>query len=158
LNTGSNTLEPGDLVCIAGGCEDNIPGEDGVPVVNIEKANFSNSEAIFGVVESRVHIREKAEGNEDRKTEDQKSFRFTEGNVMSGDYLSIIVFGPVDVKVDSKEDIRSGQMLASGDGIARKVETREIDGMLIAENVGVIGKALEDSHGRGKIKVFVNCR
>jgi len=157
-NNGTKVLEPGDLVCISGGYEENVLGRDGIPVVIIEKAKSSNSDAIFGIVEYKVYIREELEEFEDGKTEIQKSFRYAEGSISNGDYLSVIVFGPADVKIDSKEDIRSGQMLASGDGIARKVETREIDGMLIAENVGVLGKALENSNGRDKIKVFVNCR
>ena len=156
---GNETLESGDLVCIAGGYEENVLGEeDDLPVVLVKKANLNNSEAVIGVVEYKVFVREDFEEFEDGKTDIQKSFRYKKGSISSGDYLSVIVFGPADVKVDSKEEIKSGQMLASGDGIARKVETREIDGMLIAENVGVIGKALENSNGRDKIKVFVNCR
>ena len=157
-NTDSSTLESGDLVCISGGYEENVLGEVGVPVVKIEKANSRNSEAIFGVVEYKVYIREEVEDFEDGKTVIQKSFRFAEGDVMSGDYLAIIVFGPVDVKVDSRGDIKSGQMLTTGDGLARTVKTTEINGILLAENVGILGKALEDTKGKDKIKVFVNCK
>jgi len=156
---GNEILETGDLVCIAGGYEEDVlGGEDDLPVVNVTKANSSNSEAVLGVVEYKVNIQVKSEELDDRKTEAPKSFRYSEGSVSSGDYLSVIVFGPTDVKIDAREDIRSGQMLASGDEVARKAQTKEIDGMLIAENVGIIGKALEDSNGKGMIKVFVGCK
>ncbi len=157
-NTGSGTLEAGDLVCIAGGYEENVLGEDGVPVIKIEKANSRNSEAIFGVVEYKVYIREEVEEFEDGKTEIQKSFRHAEGDVMSGDYLAIIVFGPVDVKIDSRSDIKIGESVVAGDGIARKIRTTEVNGIMMAENIGILGKALEDSNGKGKIKVYVNCK
>ncbi len=157
-NAGFGTLEAGDLVCISGGYEENVLGEDGVPVVKIEKANSRNSEAIFGVVEYKVYIREEVEVLDDGKTEIQKSFRFAEGNVMNGDYLAIIVFGPVDVKVDSGESIKSGETLTAGNGLARKVRTTEVNGITIAENTGILGKALEDSNGKGKIKVYVSCK
>ena len=157
-NTGSGTLEAGDIVCISGGYEDDVLGEDGVPVVKIEKANSRNSGAVFGVVEYKVFIREKVEEFEDGKTEIQKSFRFAEGDIMSGDYLAIIVFGPADVKVDNKETIKAGQMLTTGNGLVRKIRTTEVKGISIAENTGVLGKALEDSNGKGMIKVYVNCK
>jgi len=157
-NIGQNTLEPGDLVCISGGYEENVLGEECVPVVNISKANGKNSKAIFGVVESQVYIREKTEEIEDGETLVQKSFRFSDEIIKSGDYLSVIVFGIADVKVDPDENYNSGEMLTAGEGFARKVQTREIEGIIIAENTGILGKALEDSHGKEKIKVFVNCK
>ena len=77
---------------------------------------------------------------------------------MQGDYLSVIVFGQADVKVDSKEAVKAGDALVAGNGYARKVQTREIEGITIAENVGILGKALEDSNGKETIKVYVNCK
>jgi len=157
-NIGQNTLEPGDLVCITGGYEENVLGEECVPVVNIAKANSKNSKAIFGVVESQVYIREKTEVMEDGETQMQKSFRFSDEIIKPGDYLSVIVFGIADVKVNPGEMIKSGEVLTAGDGVARKVQTREIEGITVAENTGILGKALEDSKGKDKIKVFVNCK
>ena len=152
-NTGSGTLEPGDLVCISGGYEENVLGEDGVPVINIAKANSRNSEAIFGVVEYKVYIREEIEEFEEGRTEIQKSFRHADGNVMSGDYLAIIVFGPVDVKVDSRADINIGEkMTVSDNGDARSINDDD------NWRIGILGKALEDSDGSDMLKVFVNCK
>ena len=153
-NTGSGTLESGDLVCIAGGYEENVLGEDGVPIVKIEKANSRNSEAIFGVVEYKVYIREEIEEFEEGKTGIQKSFRFAEGNVMSGDYLAIVVFGPVDVNVNSGSDIKAGQKLTVSElsGTARQINDTD------KWTVGILGKALEDANGSDRIKVYVNCK
>ncbi|MDO9577316.1 MAG: hypothetical protein Q7J16_05485, partial [Candidatus Cloacimonadales bacterium] len=158
-NTGSSALKPGDLVCISGGYEENVLGEGGIPVINIEKADSRNSAAIFGVVEYKVYVREEIEEIEEMeegRTEVQKSFRHADGDAMQGDYLSIIVFGPADVKVNG--EVKTGESVIAGDGYARKIKTTEINGITIAENTGVIGKALEDSRGSGMLKVFVNCK
>ena len=157
-NVGSTPLESGDLVCISGGYDENVFEENCVPIINISKANSSNSQAISGVVEYKAYIREDVEEMEDGKTEIQKSFRFVEGNIMPGDYLSFIVFGPADVKVNRNESIVSGEILTAGNGNARKVQTTEVNGITIAENIGILGKALEDSNGKGMMKVFVNCK
>ena len=103
-------------------------------------------------------IREKLEELEDAESALQKSFRFSDEIVKPGDYLSVIVFGIAEVNVDPNVNIYSGDILTTGNGIARKVQTREIAGITIAENTGIIGKALEDSDGKNKIKVFVNCK
>ena len=152
-NAGPGTLEAGDLVCISGGYTENVLGEDGVPVVNIEKAGSNNSGAVFGVVEYKVYIREEVEKSEDGNTEIHKSFRHADGNVNSGDYLTIIVFGPADVKIDSRNKIKTGEKLTvANNGIARSINDED------NWRIGILGKALEDSDGKGTIKVYVNCR
>jgi len=70
----------------------------------------------------------------------------------------VTVFGIADVKVDPTANFTSGEIITVGNGFARKVQTTEINGITIAENTGIIGKTLEDSHGKEKIKVFVNCK
>jgi hypothetical protein len=155
INAGSGSLQPGDLVCIAGGYEEDALGEGEFSALNVVKANARNSAAIFGVVESKVSIHEKVQVFAEGVAETQKSFRSAEGDVRPGDYLAITVFGPADVKVDSREMIRAGELLAAADGVARGVRTVKVDGVTLAENSGILGKALEDSNGGEKIKVFV---
>jgi len=158
-NAGNSLLEPGDIVCISGGWEENVLDGAGFPVVNINKATKSNSQAVFGVVEYKVNIREEyEEAPEGESPELKKSFEYADGNVMQGDYLSVIVFGQADVKINTKENIMPGEPLTVSENGARKIRTTEINGISIAENVGILGKALEDSNGKGTIKVFVNCK
>jgi len=76
----------------------------------------------------------------------------------NGDYLTIIVFGPADVKVDNNSDIKTGESVVADNGGARKIRTTEINGITIAENTGILGKAMEDSKGKDIIKVYVNCK
>jgi len=157
--SGSQPLEPGDLVFIAGGYEKNVLGkEDNSPVINVTKANSQNSDAVFGVVEYKVKISEEIQEANDGETKSDKSFRYAPGGVMPGDYLSVIVFGPTDVKVDNDADINIGESLVASDNGARKIKTTRVNGIKVAENTGVIGKSLEKSDGSNKLKVFVNCK
>lgn len=151
---GAGTLMPGELVCIAGGYEENIPDEGSIPVIYVDKSGSTNSESLFGVVEYKVRIKEETEKFENGETEIQKSFRFEEGNINTGDYLAIIVFGPADVKVDNKDIIQAGHKLTVSEinGTARQILNSD------SWTVGLLGKALEDSDGSGKIQVFVNCK
>ncbi len=52
----------------------------------------------------------------------KKSFEYADGNVMQGDYLSVIVFGQADVKINTKENIMPGEPLTVSENGARKYE------------------------------------
>ncbi len=161
-NTGSESLEPGDLVIISGGYEEDTLGkESGIPVIHVKKADKDGSNSIFGVVEYKVNIRKEIEELEDGKTRQENSFKRAKSFIANtGDYLSIVILGPTDVKVaDRSESIIAGEPLkASSNAGARKIRTTMLNGLEIAENVGIVGKALEDSNGKGMVKVFVNCK
>lgn len=166
-NTGHSILEQGDIVCLTG-YEECVPGDSNVPIIKISKAEEVNSDAIIGVVEYTVkRIEHSADENlefvgerklKQNENSDLKSFQYSDGNAYQGDYVSIVTFGPADVKVNSGEDIKTGESLTSQNGLANKVRTTEINGITVAENVGILGKALEDSNGKDKIKVYVNCK
>ena len=149
-NTGSESLEAGDIVCIAGGFAENVLGE-GEVTVNVEKANSGNSSAVFGVVEYKVTIKEETDERNDGKT--LKSFRYADGRVSSGDYLSVIVFGPADVKTDGRSNIKAGEKLTASDtGKTRSINQDD------HWTIGILGKSLEDVSGKDTVKVFVNCK
>jgi len=159
-NIGSESLEPGDIVCIAGGVQQDVLSKEGIPAVNIEKAGKDNSKAVFGVVEYKVVIGEHNKGADmDGQPVIIRQFEHADGNVSPGEYLSVVVFGQAEVNIDSKEPLKAGDALVAGNnGAARKVKTTEINGITIAENTGIIGKVLENSPGKGKTLVFVNCK
>ncbi|MBC8384237.1 MAG: hypothetical protein H8E57_01810 [Candidatus Cloacimonetes bacterium] len=149
-NTDSESLEAGDIVCISGGFAENVLGQ-GEITANVEKANSRNSNAVFGVVEYRVSIKEEADERNEGRT--LKSFEHAEGRIGSGDYLSVIVFGPADVKAEGRSNIKAGEKLtASETGKTRSIN--EDDNWTI----GILGKSLENSNGKDTVKVFVNCK
>ncbi len=157
-NMGARFLEPGDIVSIAGGFDENILGEDDAAIIHIRKSDHSNAEGILGVVEYRVAVHEEVVAQEDGASAVDRSFRFAAGPIRPGDYLSVIVFGPTDVKCGPDQEINVGEGLTVDDaGRIRSLRKTEVNGIMIAENVGILGKAVEDANGSGTIKVFVNC-
>ncbi|MBI9038252.1 MAG: leucine-rich repeat domain-containing protein [Bacteroidales bacterium] len=155
-NTGSSTLEPGDIVCIAGGLEENVLDGAGFPVVKINKATKSNSHAVFGVVEYKVIIREEMEEAPEGETPElKKSFEYSDGNVSQGEYLSVIVFGQAEVKVSDSKSIQAGQKLTISETAGKARTLNSQDAWV---DTGILGKALENSAGQGKITIFVNCK
>lgn len=148
-------LEPGDTVCIAGGYEMLDFKEGLVAVIHITGVTGDNPGSVFGVVESQVSVREMIINKTEDESPVSRSFRFNTGAVPPGDYLAVIVFGVADVKVSPEDHFYPGDMPAAGDGVARRVRTREIEGMTITENTGIIGKTIVESHGKGLIKVFI---
>ena len=161
-NTGNQILEPGDLVVISGGYEKAVLGEDnGNPVINVKKADKAESNSIFGVVEYSMDIKTKVKKLEDGESVTTKSFRkASHDNASTGDYLSIVILGPTDVKVgDRGQDIVAGEPVKLGTNAGvRKIKSTMINGIEIFENGGIVGKALESSNGKGMVKVFVNCK
>ena len=152
LNTGSEELETGDIVCLTGYIDDVVADSD-IPIIKIEKANRNNSAAVIGVVEYKVYVREETDvkGNEIKTT---KSFRFEEGKANSGEYVSITIVGPADVKIESRESIRTGEKLTVSGSSGKARSIKESDHW----TVGILGKALENSSGKDKMKVYVNCK
>jgi hypothetical protein len=78
--------------------------------------------------------------------------------IQPGDYLFLVVYGPTQVRADaSAGPIAAGTRLAAGKaGAARALQTRTIEGMVVAEATASVGIALQalDS-GSGLIAVLV---
>jgi len=156
-NTGETELKPGDIVSLDTGCETATLGAASPVVMHVRRTDAQNKRSVIGVVEYAVAVQDVNRDSLDQST--PKEFRFKSYSVSPGDYMTAIVFGPMDVNIDPETEITCGAPLtASENGRAREVRVAAIDGIEIAENVGIIGKAMEDSNGSGMIKVFVNCR
>ncbi len=158
LNVGNESLEPGDVVCLAGGYMQNIPDPGSAPIPKVVKADAAHSEAVIGVVESAVqlHVNATEEREKGLGTSLRKSFHSKQGAAGNNDYVSIIILGSANVKVDPNvKQIEPGGKLTVSEtsGTARCVSSRDD-----VWHTGIIGKAMEQYNQSGKIKVFVNCR
>ena len=157
-NTGPDSLKPGDLVSLAKGRDENVLAEDSGSVPHVSKTNQQNTTGVIGVVEYAVDVWEKSNGVINGKELMKKTFRYSNDTANPGDYLSIIVFGPADVRCGENKDVSIGDpVTVDENGSIRPIQTRNLDGVTVAENVGIVGKAMEDSNGSGLIRVFVNC-
>ena len=148
-NDGAGVLQPGDLAAVSGLAAP-LAGS-GQPILAVHSA--AEGEAVVGVVQVRGV---RAESTKDGKT--LESVDRAEGDVQPGDYLFLVVYGPAQVKADASAGaIAIGTRLTAGQaGHARALQTRTIDGMVVAEAAPGVGIALEalDS-GTGLISVFV---
>ncbi len=153
-NGGTQPLEKGDVVVIAGM---GAPlTKDGIPVVQVAKADSANSTAVIGVV---------AEGysSEWFKSADPSGADIppaTDGPVAPGDLLLVVVQGPCQVKASALGGaIQPGDLLstAAASGKAGGVKIASVDGVSFALPGTVFAKALEplDEGKDGLIYVFV---
>lgn len=83
------------------------------------------------------------------------------GDAKPGEYVSLIVFGVTEVKIDVSNPVSPGERLTASSisGAARPLASQEINGMLVTEGAPVIGIALAAPEaGKETIPVFVNLR
>jgi hypothetical protein len=153
--SGSAPLSPGDLVAVTG-VSDPIPGGN-APMPLVSLADAATFNGVIGVVESRM-VYEVAPGKE---AEGEMSLHSAEGPAQPGEYVSLIVYGVAQMKVEPNASLTPGERLTASDlpGMARPLQKQEINGMLVTEGAPVIGIALEAPQaGVDTIPVFVTLR
>ncbi len=153
--TGAEALSPGDLVSVSGVSEP-IPGSN-VPVPLVRLANADTYNGVIGVVQNRM-VWQVAPGKED---EGAMSMQSAEGAAQPGEYVSLVIYGVADVKIDSTAQIAAGERLTASSiaGLARALQHQEVNGMLVTEGAPVIGIALSAPvPGQDTIPVFVTLR
>lgn len=150
--SGSTSLEAGDVVAVTGAGETLPGGHNVVPLVG--RADQATYSGVIGVVERRM-VWALTPGKE------EYSMQGANGPAQSGEYVSLIVYGVAEVKIDPDSAIVAGQRLTASalEGQARALQTRQLDGMTITEGAPVIGIALAaPTPGRETIPVFVTLR
>lgn len=149
---GQDALTTGDVVAVAG-LADPVPGgQSDLPLVRL--ANDTHYTGVIGVVQNRM-VWEPAPGK------DEYSLHSADGPANPGDYVSLIIYGVAQVKVEAKANLKAGDRLTASSlaGHARAQQTRTLDGMLITEGAPVIGIALDaPTTDRATIPVFVTLR
>lgn len=153
--SGETPLSPGDVVA-ASGVTDPLPGSV-TPIPLVRLADSVTNNGVIGVVESRM-VWEVAPGKE---TEGEMSMQSAEGPAQPGEYVSLVIYGIAQVRVDPAFQITPGERLTASElaGMARSLKTRDIDGMIVVEGAPVIGIALSTLvAGQETIPVFVTLR
>ncbi|MCI0519254.1 MAG: hypothetical protein L0Z70_03255 [Chloroflexi bacterium] len=152
--SGEAALSPGDLAAVSGVTAPMPGGATPTPLVTL--ADAANS-GVIGVVASRM-VWEVAPGKE---AEGEMSLHSVEGAAQPGEYVSLIVFGVAQVKIEPGSQVAPGERLtaASLPGAARPLKKQEINGMTVVEGAPVIGVALAAPQaGQATIPVFVTLR
>lgn len=105
---------------------------------------------VIGVVASRVEL-QPAPGKDDLLIPHS-----VPGPAKAGDYVALTVLGAVQVKAQAGSAIQPGQRVTVGaDGAVRALQTRTIDGMVVAEGAPTVGVALQEPQD-GLVWVFVS--
>jgi hypothetical protein len=161
-NGGSESLEYGDVVVIAGMGPAPLDGLP--PIVQVRRAEEANSTAVLGVVASTYSAAwlEAAAGADPTGASglDEAIPLMDPGPIAPGEYLLVVVRGPCEVKVDAAAGaIRPGDLLstAAQEGYAAGAAEVTIDGLPLALPGTVLGKSLSslEAGRQGRIYVYV---
>ncbi len=153
--TGTDALTAGEVVAVAGVTEA-LPGGT-VPLPLVRLADGREYTGVIGVVEGR-RVWEVAPGKE---SEGEHSLHSADGPAQPGDYVSLKVLGVTQVKIAPGAAIQVGDRLTVADlpGRGRALQTRTLEGMVVAEGAQVFGIALAaPAEGQDTIPIFVTLR
>jgi hypothetical protein len=111
-----------------------------------------------GVVRGRAVLDEAPEGQELRPGETGRRLVPHDGAAQPGEYLSIVIYGPMQVKVGAAAGpIQPGtRLVVGGSGAARALKTVVVEGLTLAESAPTIGIALTAPDAAGLVWVLVN--
>lgn len=151
INGGDETLEPGDVVALAGVVESPFGGE---PLLAVRQADAAHAPAIVGVVVQAVRLEMKEVEPGAGQTLDVQP---VEGNIPPRGYLAIVTGGLAPaVKVDAPaEGLQIGELLTVSPiaGKAQKVGTGvESEGAILGKVAGPVDAET------GTVPVFVALR
>ena len=150
INTSSDPLEPGDMVTILG---TEASGVDSTPVV-WKVASASSGQAVVGVVGGKAEM---VTEQSKRPNELGKTLVPREGSAAPGEFVTVIIYGPAQVKVSGSGKVAIGERLVVDDlGMARALMTTEVNGIQVAESAPTIGIALDTPDVNGLVWVLVN--
>ena len=153
INTGETTLEPGDVVVLTGSQTGRV---DSTPIL-MEVAQGNGQDAVVGVVMGQA---EEITIENPRPNEEGTRLIPRVGAAKPGEFVTIVTYGLAPVRVDSRSNpIAAGQRLTAGNmGVARPLQTVEVNGVIVNEAAPVLGIALEaeDTDGDGLVWVLVN--
>ena len=161
VNNSDQTLEPGDVVAIAGVAE--FP-ESANPILAVRKTDGAADIAVVGVVAQAILAQEvDLPGSE--QGERSIDVQPVEGDIPPGGYLTIISQGLVPaVKVAASptamaaNELRVGELLGLGDvpGTVQKAEARLVDGRSVYAEGTILGKVAGPLDPQtGTVPVFV---
>lgn len=150
VNVGNQALEPGDVVSIQAITSSDF--DTGTALWQVMQAQPGMT--VVGVVAGRaeVDIQE-----EHRPGETGQRLVPRAGAAQPGAYVTIVYSGPMQVKAAPGEApiVAGTRLTAAADGTVRPLQTRTVDGMVVAEGAPVLGVVLAEAVD-GLVWVLVN--
>ncbi len=151
VNSGGETLQPGDLVTVQGV---QTSGVDSVLIL-LEVTPAKAGQTVVGVVGGWAEL---IKEETPRPTEIGLRLIPREGPAAPGAYVTIIYSGPVQVQAGSLDGgLAAGTRLTlAADGGVRALQTTTVNGIQVAESAPVVGIALSKPDAAGLVWVLVN--
>lgn len=143
VNNGDDNLQPGDIVAMDGIADSPFDGLD--MLMRVRRA--TSGSALIGVVSGRAEPFTSSEDGTNTLVP-----RNGEAAAL-GDYLSVVIYGPVQVEAAS--DVAIGQRVTVDDAGLRAMRRVEVDGVTLDEGGSSLGVAL-DAAKDGMVWVLVN--
>jgi len=136
VNGSSRPLVPGDVVALQSAQAPDV-ALIGVPIL-IEVAPAEAGQPVVGVVAGRAELDAGGEGSHAHLVP-------REGPAVPGEYVTIIIYGLAQVQASAPDaPIAVGERLVVNDsGVARLLQTRQLDGMVVREGAPSLGIALQ---------------
>jgi hypothetical protein len=156
VNASADDLLPGQVVSIQGITYSTLDNAHELWRV----APLEQGGTAIGVVSGRAELDIAAAAETLREGETGERLVPREGPAGPGEYLSILIFGPAQVKADpSAGAIQPGMRLATGEGgLVRPLRTVTVEGVELAESAPTLGIALNAPDEQGLVWVLVNPR
>jgi hypothetical protein len=119
----------------------------------VQAASADGSGGVAGVVLSRMEW-------VTPPGKDESVLQPADGPAKPGDYVTLVIAGVAEVRVDRGASIAAGQRLTVSEmkGRARPLRTQRVGDMTVSEGTMVIGTALAASDGRETIPVLVSLK
>jgi hypothetical protein len=154
LNAGDQPLEPGQVVAIQGIQTSTL--DDAPALWRVVPAGEGS--AAVGVVRGKAELDQAPEGATLREGETGRRLVPRSGAAQPGEYLSIVIYGPMQVRVSAAAGaVEPGTRLAVGQaGAARALKSVVAEGVTLAESAPTIGIALAVPGEDGLVWVLVN--
>jgi hypothetical protein len=137
-NTSDATLHPGDAVRVAG-MDTPLEGLD-TPVIQVTLA--TPDQPVLGVVVGRTTV--EIMNSEDESVQQGAHFGPVIGDAASGDYLVIVVQGPVLVNIGPGSNVQPGDTIYLG-----------TNGATLQSGTAVLGMALSQANANGQVWVMI---
>ena len=146
INNSQVNLQPGDIVTSVG----ISPGQVDNAQMLLQLQPATAGQPLVGVVAGRAELHTSGEDGSTVLVP-------REGTALPGDFVSLIIYGPVPVKANTTFNI-GDRVTVSEEGQLRALQRVEVNGVQLAEAAPSLGMTLEaeDGDGDGLVWVLVN--
>jgi hypothetical protein len=149
---GSQPLEAGMLVAVSGLAEPLPQGNEAL--IRVRAADSQKWTGVVGVVAGRMALQTAPD-------KEEQQLGSADGPARPGEYVAITVMGLAHVRAEPEAGLAAGQRLTASaqPGRVRALQTRTVEGLVVAEGAAVVGIALGPvDEATGLVPVMVTLR